>query len=411
MTPSPFSCAACADAVLNPRPDDEDYMDYEDDYGSGSGNPRSTGTVSMTQSESSSDSEVLNTSYRKATPLFREIEREHWEAVLRFLTTGKWTNGLLSRNNEHMKSPAADLQVKTWVTSYDYKGVPEWSQLPIHAAISYNAPLVVIQKLVAMYPKSIRCTDNEGMLPIHLAFGFGAQDGVLALLLEPFPMSINEKGLGGRFPYECCELGPNKARHAVYKIVADQVSKRIHKQVDEEWRDVCLKAMQQQQSTGDYQDDPNGAKLRAKETASLEYDIRTKSLTDFMLQLLKDRQELQELKRAVTVSASQQKSRRGKLLAGRARTGSGLNKDSDSTIDSNSIMTGSNSSVSSKLRGFLGKKKQADKVQAYTTTTSGRPPKNISAAVLKYNRMQMQQAATSKTQPSPSNASRSSSRR
>jgi hypothetical protein len=117
-----------------------------------------------------------------------------------------------------------------------------------------------------------------GMLPIHLAFGFGASENVLAFLLEPFPTSINERGLGSRFPYECCELGPNKARGQVFRIVADQVSSRVRAEMDKEWRDVCNNA---QQSIG------------------IQSPIHTseKTLTEVMLELIKDRKELELIKK------------------------------------------------------------------------------------------------------------------
>lgn len=236
-------------------------------------------TLSSAGSQTSAEtdvSEVLNTDYRKVTPLFRNIERENWEGILTFLASGKWSSSMLASSSAHLRCPAPEIQVKTWVTAYDRNGNAEWSQLPLHAAISYMAPYVVIQKLVQLYPKAIHCTDNEGMLPVHLAFGFGAQDNILAMLIEPFPASVNEKGLGGRFPYECCELGPNKVRGRVYKTVTDQVIVRTRQQIDSEWREFATEA---------------------KKTIGLEanLDVSKKQLTDFILELLKDKKELHDI--------------------------------------------------------------------------------------------------------------------
>ena len=227
-------------------------------------------------SASTEDSEVLNTDYRKVSPLFRNIEKENWEGVLMFLNTGKWSNSLLSSSNGHLRSPGPEIQVKTWVTSYDRRGEPEWSQLPIHAAISYLAPFVVIQKLIELYPRGIHCTDNEGMLPVHLAFGFGAPDNVIALLLEPFPASINEKGLGGRYPYECCALGPHKTRGKVFRIVSEQVVARSRRDMEAELREFASQAV--------------------KTVGVKGYDLTNKEMTQFVLDLLHDRKELDELK-------------------------------------------------------------------------------------------------------------------
>lgn len=236
----------------------------------------------------SAESEVLNTPYTRVTPLFRNIEKENWEGVLGFLTTGRWsTSSIFLNMNEHMRAPSPEVQVKTWVTSYDRKGAAEWSQLPLHAAISYSAPFVVIQKLVEMYPKGVQCTDNEGMLPIHLAFGFGAADNVLSFLVERFPAAVNEKGLGGRFPYECCELGPNKQRGKVYKIVLEQITKRVMTEIDRDWRDFAVAA----------QDSIN---------LSTKQDVSNLTLHEFLLALLKDRKELQEIKKRGAPSPANQ---------------------------------------------------------------------------------------------------------
>ena len=248
----------------------EDYDDYS---------KYTASTGSSDSSQSSEDSEVLNTSYKHATPLFREIEKENWTSVLLFLKSGKWNDSFFASTNAHMRSPGAHMQAKTWVTAYDRNGDPEWSQLPLHAAISYSAPFVIIQKLVELYPRAMQCTDNEGMLPIHLAYGFGAADDILAILLEPFPSSVNEKGLGGRYPYECCELGPNKVRGKVYKIVSEQITNRVTADIHNDWKKFAMAA---QESVG----------LKKKE------DMSDKNLHEVLLALLKERKELQDIKEA-----------------------------------------------------------------------------------------------------------------
>jgi hypothetical protein len=247
---------------------------------------------SGTAMSSVAESQVLNTDYRRVTPLFQAIEKENWEGVHRFLTSGKWNDSLFTSSNSHLQSPSKEIQVKTWVTSYNRRGkVAEWSQLPLHAAISHKAPFVVINMLVQLYPKGIQCTDQEGMLPIHLAFGFGASDQVLALLLEPFPSAMSVKGLGGRLPYECCDLGPNKVRGHVYKIATAQAKETALTEIDQEWRDFTM---------------------AAKKTVGLEepLEIGNKKLTEFILDLLKDRKELEHRKkREAVISAAAKKNK------------------------------------------------------------------------------------------------------
>ena len=242
-----------------------------------------TTSTGSNDSHSSEESEVFNTSYKKATPLFRQIEKQNWTGVLLFLKTGRWNNSIFT-TNAYMRNPGEKMQAKTWVTAYDRMGDPEWSQLPLHAAISYSAPYVVIKKLVEVYPRAIQCTDNEGMLPIHLAYGFGADDNVLAILMEPFPSSLNEKGLGGRYPYECCELGPNKVRGQVYKIVSEQLTRRVTEEIHSDWKKFVMAA---QESVG----------LNRE-------DLTNTTLHEYLLELLKDRKKLQSIAQNTDNSSS-----------------------------------------------------------------------------------------------------------
>ncbi|KAL7572374.1 hypothetical protein ACA910_021584 [Epithemia clementina (nom. ined.)] len=308
-------------------------------------------------SVSTDDSEVLNTDYRKVSPLFRNIEKENWEGVLMFLNTGKWTNSLLSSSNGHLRSPGPDIQVKTWVTSYDRKGEPEWSQLPIHAAISYLAPYVVVQKLIELYPRGIHCTDNEGMLPVHLAFGFGAPDNVIALLLEPFPASINEKGLGERYPYECCELGPHKTRGKVFRIVSDQIVARSRREMEEELREFASQAV--------------------KTVGVKGYDLSNKEMTQFILELLQDRKELDELKAksrtALETDAAVLRSTSPKSSGGRSPV-SATSKTISTVLVANSSSPKNTGSPNAKksIKSNNGKSKMTAKPPSAPRTSRGR---------------------------------------
>lgn len=229
------------------------------------------------ESASSTDgTEVLNTDYANVSPLFRNIEQGNWERVLMFLQTGKWTDSMLWSSAGHMNSAGPELQVKTWVTAYDRRSRPQWSQLPIHAAVSNLAPFIVIQKLIDMYPRGIHCTDSAGMLPIHLAFDVGAADNVTALLLERFPASVNVKTPGGQYPYECFQHATNQTRGKVLHIVSEQVLARSRKEMQEELRDFCYEA--------------------SRSLGMKWEDLSHKEMSQFILELLQDRKHLAELK-------------------------------------------------------------------------------------------------------------------
>jgi hypothetical protein len=110
-------------------------------------------------------------------------------------------------------------QVRTWVTRYEKNGSVRWSQLPIHAAMIFNAPFKIVKALVDAYPKGVRCTDDQHMLPLHLAFRYGVPDNTLLLLLEAFPGAMNAKNRKGRVPALCaCPESPYRSKIVRYHI-------------------------------------------------------------------------------------------------------------------------------------------------------------------------------------------------
>jgi hypothetical protein len=151
------------------------------------------------------------------TPLYEAIEERAWIAVNQFLHSGYWPESLFA------DKLTPEEQSRTWVTRYETRAdgskKVRWSQLPIHAAVIFGAPSVVIQQLVEAFPQSVRCTDDHRMLPLHLAFRHGSDDSVLALFLEEFPEAVNVRGYKGRLPVECAKKGPNPERGAIIQTI------------------------------------------------------------------------------------------------------------------------------------------------------------------------------------------------
>ena len=233
----------------------------------------------------------LNVSYNHATPLFKAIEKQQWESVLMFLTTSKWSNGFFVSSTDHFKNPTPAIQCQTWVTCYKRGSKEEeWSQLPIHAAISYTAPAVVIQKLVDIYPDALKEFDHEGMLPVHLAFGFALPDAVLSLLLKRYPESAQARGPGGRLPHQCCELGQNKIRGEVFGLIAEQTSDLARNDQEEYYKGYIRETHK---------------KLGLDEEVIPE----EKDLKDLINGLIEDRKQLHDLKKRIkkATEASQSK--------------------------------------------------------------------------------------------------------
>ena len=95
-------------------------------------------------------------------------------------------------------------QARTWILHREHRsGVLKWRMLPIHVALTYQAPFEVILRLYHLYPGSIRCRDHRGMLPLHICFFRGLEDRVLELFLDVFPEALDVKDDKGRLPIEC----------------------------------------------------------------------------------------------------------------------------------------------------------------------------------------------------------------
>jgi hypothetical protein len=215
---------------------------------------RNNSLVSFSDSNESLDdkSHTLDCDYRDATPLFRAIEQEDWKGILLFLTTGKWSKSPLASSYGHMQSPSPELQARTWVTSTDNHGDVKWSQLPIHAAISYLAPLPVIQKLFELHPEGIRSADDTGNLPLHLAFGFGVADSIVSFLIKEFPQALSLRGLQNRLPIECADLGPNKTRGEIIQACQDHTRSLMMKEWDHHWKRSLADAKRKAGLKGSY---------------------------------------------------------------------------------------------------------------------------------------------------------------
>lgn len=177
---------------------------------------------------------TLNADYKEVTPLFRAIELEDWKGILLFLTTGRWSSSLLTSTNHHLHDPSPERQARTWISCRDKEN--QWRQLPLHAAISYGAPLPVVQKILGLYHDAVRSADDTGNLALHLAFGFGSPDSVVACLIKAYPQALYIKGLQNRRPLDCCDLGPNKSRGEVVQACQAYTRKCMIKDWDKHWK-------------------------------------------------------------------------------------------------------------------------------------------------------------------------------
>lgn len=178
------------------------------------------------------------------TKLYKMIEGKKWDEILYFLESGKWyfdTTFVTSIFFGSGPDPRF-VQSRTWVTALDEMGSVRWCQLPLHAAITFQAPFEVIKKLVEIYPESIRCADDQDMLPLHYAFRFGSEDKVLAYILEEFPAATKKRALRDRTPLDMAHYSTKPERANIIDCYVETALADARVEWEAERDDVRLNA-------------------------------------------------------------------------------------------------------------------------------------------------------------------------
>lgn len=197
------------------------------------------------ESDMDHDGKLLECDYdATCTKLYKMIEKKKWEEITYFLETGKWyydTSFIISAIFGAGPDPRF-VESRTWVTALDEMGNVRWCQLPLHAAITFQAPFDLITKLIEVYPESIRCADDQDMLPLHYAFRFGSEDIVLAYLLEEFPQAIKKKALRGRLPLDMAHYSSRPERGIIIDAYVDSAIDEARGDWDDEHRSTLSKS-------------------------------------------------------------------------------------------------------------------------------------------------------------------------
>lgn len=182
----------------------------------------------VTDTTDDTDEEPLEVNFdtNQLTYLYQAIQDKAFMAAIDFLESGK---------------PEVNDQVRTWVTRYeeDKPNKIRWSHLPLHAALLFKAPTRVIELLVELYPKAVRCTNDQQMLPVHLAFRYGASDAVFYLLLKAFPDSMKAADHKGRVPLDFAKDGESWRKGEIINMYIDHAKNEVIKlKHDEQMRNM-----------------------------------------------------------------------------------------------------------------------------------------------------------------------------
>jgi hypothetical protein len=296
----------------------------------------------------STDEGILECDYdTQVTKLYHTIEERQWEEVLYFLDTGKWYNtSIFSAFAEQGDSPS--VQTRTWVTALDEARNVRWCQLPLHAAVTFLAPFSVIQKLVEVYPKSVRCADDQDMLPLHYAFRFGAEDDVLAHLLGKFPQAIGKVAVKDRLPLDLAQYGPRPERGSIIDIYMQSAVRNAKSEWDVEYEKIV-----------------SSTRKKADSELKKELNVKNYKLGDALDELARTRKELQLLQRE-----NNQEKRESRLLINNNASMRSTTKSLNTTKSLKSTKSGKSSKPSS---SSSTRKVQIQRANEDTDTTHKAP--------------------------------------
>jgi len=158
----------------------------------------------------------ISTEEPMAKPL--EVDYDLNPTILYKLIESKKWNGVISRSKQEPS------EAGTWISRSGKDGKLRWKILPLHAAICFKAPKVVLLKLLKAFPEGASSVDDQGMLPMHLALKNNkVDDTFLRALLNAYPRGIQRKDKKGRVPLEM----KGEAIFDCWKLALDMERKKI----------------------------------------------------------------------------------------------------------------------------------------------------------------------------------------
>jgi hypothetical protein len=184
---------------------------------------------------------------KNPSKMYRSMEKQEWSEVLDFMIEGTWPGTGFSKLFPEMDPMSPRKQARMWVTRFEIDGRVQWSQIPLHAAMIYGAPYLVVERLIELYPEGIRCTDDQGMLPLHLAIQHSSNANVLRLLLEKFPEGMFAKDNEDRGPFQVKKDERTKILTIVTKYTTQRIQTEYTQIKDKQLQEVYNNLLIQKQ--------------------------------------------------------------------------------------------------------------------------------------------------------------------
>ena len=130
---------------------------------------------------------------KNPTGLYIAVHTKNWALALDRVSSYPLEAGIWVKRMEDSNSSSD-------CTGVVGQRVVRWRMLPLHAAILFSAPVLVIKAIIKANPNACSSPDDQGMVPLHLAFRAGASEDAVVTLLEAFPEAIEMVDYKDRLP-------------------------------------------------------------------------------------------------------------------------------------------------------------------------------------------------------------------
>jgi len=183
-------------------------------------------TIQMFEKPQEEVRTIVNYDTEKSV-LYGLIEEKEWDAVIERLDTNpEEASKYLERYDENEPTRLA------------------WRLLPIHAVCypvittgyegeevkcGIRAKLIVVEKLLEVYPDGAKAKDDQGMIPLHHVCRNGGSIHAINCILDAYRAGIHERDDKGRTPLESTQVSTVLNKEV---IVAHLINEKLYQQAE-----------------------------------------------------------------------------------------------------------------------------------------------------------------------------------
>ena len=98
-------------------------------------------------------------------------------------------------------------------------------RLPLHVAVEYGAPKIVIEALLQRFPSGAAYCDTKGRFPLHIASKQGADKMSIFNIFWCYQEALIKRDTSGNLPIDYAKMNDVKASYQVVELLAGFIDK------------------------------------------------------------------------------------------------------------------------------------------------------------------------------------------